>query len=54
MAENANPLDEYDRKNGAPGSVPDAKPMNEADAWGTKLNPVRETAPAFTGLREVK
>jgi hypothetical protein len=48
-----NPLDEYDRKNGKPGSVPDAKPISEADAFGTTLNPVRETATPHGPLREV-
>ena len=46
------PIDEYDAKHGKPGAAPDAKPISEADAFGTTLNPVRETATPFTGLRD--
>lgn len=48
------PVEEYDAKHGTPGSVPDAPKISEADAFGTTLNPVRETPPAFSNLREVK
>ncbi len=54
MGENTIPIDEYDRKHGAPGSKPDKPAQSEADAWGTTLNPVRDTPPAFTGLKETK
>lgn len=55
MAEGSDkiPTDEYDRTHGKPGSVPDAPAMSEEDKYGTKLNPVRETPPAFTGLKQV-
>lgn len=45
------PIDEYDRKHGAP--APDAPKLTEDEAWGGKLNPVRETAPAFSNLKTV-
>jgi len=48
-----NPIDAYDREHGKPGSQPDAKPISEAEAWGTTLNPVRETPTPFKNVREV-
>lgn len=30
----------------------DHDPISPADAWAEKQNPVRETPPAFTGLRQ--
>jgi len=39
--------DEYDAQHGRPSATPDAKPISEADAWGTALNPVRETPSSF-------
>lgn len=45
--------DEYDRAHGNPASTPDAPKQTEADAWGTKLNPVRDTPLAASGLKSV-
>lgn len=45
------PLDDYDRTHGAPDNGPPK--ISEADAWGTKLNPVRETPLAGSGLKSV-
>ncbi len=45
------PNEEIDRKLGTPATG--APPLSEDEAWGTKQNPVRETPPAFTGLRDV-
>jgi hypothetical protein len=45
------PLDDYDRQHGAPDN---GQPkLSEDDAWGTRLNPVRETPLAGTGLKSV-
>jgi hypothetical protein len=30
----------------------DHRPLSEADAWGTKLNPVRDTPVPFGGLSD--
>lgn len=47
------PIDEYDSKHGRPEATPDKPVQSEADAWGTSLNPVRETPLAATGLKSV-
>lgn len=47
------PLDAYDAKHGRPEATPDAPTISEADAWGTTLNPVRETPLAGTNLKQV-
>jgi len=47
------PIDEYDRKHGAPEKTPDAPKLTEDEAWGNKLNPVRETPLAGTNLKDV-
>lgn len=46
------PIDEYDRKHGAP--APDAPSVTEQEAWGTGLNPVRDTPNCMTNLKAVK
>ena len=45
------PMDEIDRKNGTPENGPPK--LSEDEAWGLKLNPVRETPLAGTGLKAV-
>ena len=50
-AEPKDPMDEYDSKHGKP--APDAPVVTDADAWGEKLNPVRETPSAATNLKTV-
>ena len=45
------PLDDYDRAHGTPDNGPPK--LSDDEAWGTKLNPVRETLPAFTGLKKL-
>jgi hypothetical protein len=45
--------DEYDRAHGDPSKTPAAPKQSEADAWGTSLNPVRETPLAGKGLKSV-
>lgn len=45
------PLDDYDRTHGAPNNG--MPKLSEDEAWGTKLNPVRETPLAGTGLKQV-
>lgn len=47
------PIDEYDAKHGKPEATPDAPNISETDAWGTSLNPVRETPLAGKNLKEV-
>lgn len=49
--EPTDPIDEYDRKHGTPDST--IPKVSENDAWGSNLNPVRETPLAGTGLKEV-
>lgn len=39
----------YDKQHGTPGPGPEAG-MTEDELLGTKLNPVRDVAPPFTGL----
>lgn len=54
MAEDVkDPIDAYDSKHGRPEATPDKPNQSEADAWGTNLNPVRETPLAGTNLKEV-
>ena len=43
------PLDDYDRANGKPDNGPPK--LSEDEQWGGKLNPVRETPMAGTGLK---
>lgn len=43
------PNEEHDRKT---STTPDAPKISEADAWGTSLNPLRETPLAATNLRQ--
>ena len=45
------PMDEIDRKIGTPDNGPPK--LSEDEAWGTKLNPVRETPMAATNLKSV-
>lgn len=45
------PLDDYDRKFGAPDNGPPK--LSEDEAWGGKLNPVRETPLSGSGLKSV-
>jgi hypothetical protein len=45
------PLDDYDKKFGAPDNGPPK--LTEDEAWGGKLNPVVETPLAGTGLKQV-
>jgi hypothetical protein len=45
------PNEEIDRKLGTPQTG--APPLSEDEAWGGKLNPVRETPLAGTNLRDV-
>lgn len=45
------PLDEYDRAHGKPDNGPPK--LNENEAWGSNLNPVRETPMAGSGLKQV-
>jgi hypothetical protein len=45
------PLDDYDRKYGKPDNGPPK--LSEDEAWGTRLNPIRETPLAGTGLKSV-
>jgi len=45
------PLDDYDKKFGAPDSGPPK--LTEDEAWGTKLLPVTETPLAGTNLKQV-
>lgn len=45
------PLDAYDSKFGKPDNGPPK--LTEDEAFGTKLNPVRETPLAGTGLKSV-
>lgn len=52
--EPSDPIDAYDSKHGDPSKTPDAPPISEADAWGTKLNPVQDTPLAATGLKATK
>lgn len=47
------PTDAYDAAHGNPAKTPDAPKQSEADAWGTNLNPVRETPLAAKGLKAV-
>lgn len=47
------PIDEYDRTHGRPDATPDKPNQSEADAWGTTLNPVRETPTPFKDVKEV-
>lgn len=47
-------IDEYDSKHGRPEATPDAPVVSEQDAWGTSLNPVRETPNAAANLKAVK
>lgn len=49
--EPADPIDQYDTKHGKP--APDAPVVSEDEAWGGKLNPVRETPNAATNLKAV-
>lgn len=49
--EGKDPMDEYDRAHGKPDNGPPK--LSEADAWGTKLIPVKETPLAGTGLKSV-
>lgn len=50
-AEPKDPIEEYDSKHGKP--APDAPPISEDEAWGGKLNPVRETPLAGANLKNV-
>ena len=45
------PLDDYDKKFGAPDNGPPK--LTEDEAWGTKLLPVIETPLAGTNLKQV-
>jgi hypothetical protein len=45
------PLDEYDRTHGKPDNG--LPKMSEDEAWGTRVNPVRETPLAGTGLKQM-
>ena len=45
------PLDDYDKKFGAPDNGPPK--LTEDEAWGGRLNPVVETPHAGTGLKQV-
>lgn len=47
------PIDAYDSKHGDPSKTPDHPNQSEAEAWGTNLNPVRETPMAGTNLKQV-
>jgi hypothetical protein len=47
------PIDAYDAKHGRPEATPDKPNQAEAEAWGTKLNPVRETPQAAKNLKSV-
>ena len=47
---NKDPLDEIDRKFGAPDNGPPK--LTEDEAWGTKLLPVTETPLAGTNLKQ--
>jgi hypothetical protein len=49
--EPVDPIDAYDSKHGKP--APDAPVISEDDAWGNKLNPVRETPLAGSNLKAV-
>lgn len=51
MPEPKDEIETYDSKHGTPGE--DHKPLSEADAWGTSLNPVRETPLAGKNLKSV-
>jgi hypothetical protein len=53
MNEPKDPIDEYDRVHGNPAATPDKPNISEADSWGEKLNPVRETPLAGANLKEV-
>jgi hypothetical protein len=52
MEEPKDPIDAYDSTHGRPEATPAAPPISEDDAWGSKLNPVRETPNSATNLRE--
>jgi hypothetical protein len=47
------PIEAYDAAHGDPSKTPAAPALSEADEWGTKLNPVRDTPLAGTGLKQV-
>lgn len=47
------PIDAYDAKHGRPEATPAAPNMSEADLFGEKLNPVRETPNAAANLKTV-
>lgn len=47
------PVDEYDSKHGKPEATPAAPKLSEAEAFGTSLNPVRETPLAAKNLQTV-
>lgn len=55
MNDNEDPIDQYDRDHGFPekGPAESHPPMSDDEITGSKLNPVVETPPAFTGLRKV-
>ena len=53
MAEPKDPIDTYDASHGDPSKTPDKPNQSEADAWGTSLNPVRETPLPAKGLKQV-
>jgi hypothetical protein len=48
---NKDPLDEIDRKVGAPDNGPPK--LSDDEAWGTKANPCIETPLAGTNLKQV-
>lgn len=50
-SEPKDPIEEYDSKHGK--AAPDAPPVTPDEAWGEKLNPVRETPPAASNLKTV-
>lgn len=47
------PIDAYDSQHGNPASKPDRPSLSDNDAWGSNLNPVRETPLAGSGLKSV-
>lgn len=49
--EPTDPMDAYDNKHGKP--APAAPVVSEDEAWGGKLNPVRETPLAASNLKAV-